>query len=204
MTWTEGKSLKTDHIPSIYAPKISRMQLNKMFLLGPKWFLFFFSTAALLPRFMCQVQRFLAVRHQTNPCIILPALPECAPALDTAQFPLPASQSGWWAWPRKALSPFPGQLQSPSWARFGVVSGNRRTEGRNRTHFFHSKTETELLLAADLSPHLAAHVNLSASERTGMKVSLASCQSPSSGLSSPGHREWGGIVWGTSTAGSFG
>lgn len=188
------------HIPFIYVQKISRMQLNTMFLFGPKWFLVLFSPAALLPSFMCQLQSFLAVQHQTNPSITHPALPECAPTLGTAQFPLPTCQGGWWARPQGTLSPFPGQLQSPSWARFGVVRGNRRTEGRNRTHFFHSKMGAKLLLAADLSLHLSAHVNLSASERTGMNVSFASCKSPPSGLSSPGHREWGGIVLGGTNA----
>jgi len=78
---------------------------------------------------MCQLQSFLAVQHQTNPSIIHPALPECGPALGAAPFSSPACQGGWWAWPRGALAPFPGQPQSPSWARFDVARGTGGERG---------------------------------------------------------------------------
>lgn len=59
------------------------------------------------------------------------------------------------------------QLQSSPWARCGVMRVNRRREGKNWTHFFHHKTEAELLLAANLSPHFPAHINLSATNKNG-------------------------------------
>lgn len=128
----QRKSFKKNHIPFIYAPKISRMQLNKMFPFGPKWFLVFFSPAALLPSFAFQVQRFLAVQHQTKPSIIDPALPECAAALGTAHFPLPACQSGWWAWPPEPSLPSQASWRlplGPDLVWWGGTGGQRGETG---------------------------------------------------------------------------
>lgn len=115
------KSLNKIHIPFIYAPKISRLQLNEMFLVGPKWFLFFFSPAAFLLTFMYQLQGFSALQHHANPFYSSSfTWARRCPRECTAPF---ATLTGcWWALPQGAPSPFLGLL-GPSGSSCRVLLG---------------------------------------------------------------------------------
>jgi len=109
--------------------------------------------------------------------------------------------------------PGPGEPSLPSQASRRVPlgpdlmwRGEQEVSGEEQDSFFPQQKGSRAAVSCLLEPSLSACVNLRAPERTGMDTLLAPCKSLSSGLSSPGHRERGGIVLhGTSTlmAGPF-
>lgn len=144
-----------------------------------------------------QLQEFWAVQHQINASYIQQWV---YPYLGSSQFPLSVCQGALVGLVLGISLSFPRAARE--FLLDQIWCGEGEQEGREGTGpiFFPSKMGVGLLVVVHLSLHLCAHANPSDPERTEMNLLLSSCKSLSSGLSSPGHREWGEIVWGdTST-----
>lgn len=122
------------------------------------------------------------------------------PYLGASQFPLPACQGG--VVGLVLGNPLPLPRPAAGFPLDQILCGEGEQEGRGKEQdpFFSQQNGSRAAGSCLLEPPFICPCKPSDSERTEMNLLLASCKSPSSGLSSPGHRERGEIAWGdTST-----